>query len=254
MSENEMPAAAVKRTALITGGCNGIGRAVALSLLAEGRRVVILDKASSSNREAVGGAQVFDADVTKASSVRSVMESVASEVGHPIDILVNCVGASLHGRKVDQITDEDWDATFDLNVRSAFLCTRAVVPQMKMRKWGRIINISAVAGRTYTLFGGADFTAAKAAVIGFTRQCALELAPFNITVNVVAPGLTLSERVAAGWEATPAEARARILDRIPAGRPSSLAEQAAPICFLCREDAAYVSGAVLDVNGAMFVA
>jgi NAD(P)-dependent dehydrogenase (short-subunit alcohol dehydrogenase family) len=154
---------------------------------------------------------------------------------------------------VEEISEEEWDAVLTLNLRGLFLCTRAVVPGMKARRWGRIVNVSSTAGRTRSWFGGAHYTASKAGVIGFSRQCAAELAPYGITVNVVAPGVTLSERVAARWEAKPADERAFIQGLIPAGRLAHPDEPAAAIAFLCSEDASYMSGAVLDVNGGLFI-
>ena len=124
---------------------------------------------------------------------------------------------------------------------------------MKRNRYGRIVNISAVAGKTFTLFGGVDFAAAKAAVIGFTHQCAYEFASDGIIVNAVAPGLTLTERVEKMWSEYSNEKKAYILEQIPLGRPSKVDEQAAVICFLCSEEASYINGAILDVNGAMFV-
>lgn len=240
------------RVAVVTAAANGIGRAVAERFLARGCIVAALDLDTS--RVASIGARVsaYQADVTKAKSVDEAVKRVLADHGR-IDILVNGVGASLHEKKLEDINEQDWDGTFDLNLKSAFFCSRAVVPAMKTRSWGRIVNVSAVAGRTYTFFGGADFTAAKAALIGFTRQCALELAPHGITMNTVAPGLTLSERVAASWEKKSEAERASLLTRIPANRPSTTDEQASAIDFLCSDAASYVCGAVLDVSGAMFV-
>lgn len=242
------------RVAAVTGAVSGIGRAVVAKLRAQGCVVAALDKDEAGLASLAGDqVRVYPVDVTKGAAVNEVFDRIAKDVG-PVDILVNGVGASLHERTVDAIRDEDWDRTFDLNVKSMFFCTRAVVASMKARRWGRIVTVSAVAGRTSTHFGGADFTAAKAAVIGFTRQCAFELAAYGVTANTVAPGLTLSERVASSWEAKPAEDRDAILKYMPIRRPSTPDEQAAAIAFLCSEEASYVCGAVLDVNGAMYVA
>lgn len=241
------------RVAVVTGAGNGIGRAVARRLSERGCIVAALDRDPTAFETKLHPElRFYEVDATKSADVNAVMKRVLSDNGR-IDILVNGVGAAQHEHAVDAITDDEWERTFDLNVRSAFFCTRAAVPAMKSRSWGRIVNVSAVAGRTYTFFGGADFTAAKAAIIGFTRQCALELAPHGINVNAVAPGLTLSERVAASWEAKSEAERAPILSRIPAGRPSTVDEQASAICYLCSDEASYVSGAVLDVCGAMYV-
>ncbi|ARW39745.1 MULTISPECIES: SDR family NAD(P)-dependent oxidoreductase [Bacillus] len=239
------------RVAIVTGAAHGIGRAVAAQLVTSGCQVALLDK----NIDSLGsqdGSMRCEVDVTNSDQVHQAFQSVNKELGR-IDILVNAVGGSQHSKLIETIEDSDWNTTFELNLRSVFNCTRAAIPDMKKRDWGRVVNITAVAGRTYTFFGGADFTAAKAAVIGFTRQCAFELAPYGITVNAVAPGLTLTERVESMWAEYNEEKRASILERIPIGRPSTVQEQAETICFLCSEHASYICGAILDVNGAMFV-
>jgi 3-oxoacyl-[acyl-carrier protein] reductase len=242
------------RVAAVTAAVNGIGKALVSKLHALGHTVVALDR-DEAGLASIAGDRIrpYAVDVTNSAAVRNIFERVTNEVG-PVEILVNGVGASLHEHTLEAVTDDDWDRTFDLNVKSAFFCTRAVVASMKARRWGRIITVSAVAGRTSTHFGGADFTAAKAALIGFTRQAAFELAAHGVTVNCVAPGLTLSERVAASWQARPEADRDAILRYIPIRRPSTTDEQAAAIAFLCSEEASYVCGAVLDVNGAMYVA
>ena len=240
-----------ERVAVITGGARGIGRAVAEELKSKGHKVIILDKEISDQilREKF---ICYEVNVMDSNQVKEVFELINREYG-VVGILVNTIGATLHSKAIEDIEDADWKNTFDLNVLTAFYCTRAVVAGMKQAKWGRIVNISAVAGRTYTFFGGVDFTAAKAAVIGFTRQCAFELAKYGITVNAVAPGLTMTERVEKMWNDYDDEKKNLILKNIPVGRPSTVREQAMTICFLCCEEASYICGEVLDSNGAMFV-
>lgn len=239
------------RVAIVTGAANGIGRAVAAQLATNGCQVALLDK-NIDNLSSQEGSMRCEVDVTNGDQVHQTFQSVNKELGQ-IDILVNAVGGSLHSKLIETIEDSDWDATVELNLRSVFNCTRAAIPSMKERGWGRVVNISAVAGRTSTFFGGADFTAAKSAIIGFTQQCAFELAPYGITVNAVAPGLTLTERVESMWAGYNEEKQASILERIPIGRPSTVQEQAETICFLCSEQSSYICGATLDVNGAMFI-
>lgn len=240
-----------ERVAIVTGAANGIGHAVAAQLETNGYQVVLLDK-NIGSLTSLDGSRRYQVDVTNYDQVHQVFRSINQEFGQ-VDILINTVGGSLHSKLIEAMEDSDWDSTFELNLRSVFNCTRAVIPGMKKRGWGRIVNISAVAGRTYTFFGGADFTAAKAALIGFTRQCAFELAPYGITVNAIAPGLTLTERVQDMWSGFAKEKQEAILERIPIGRPSTVQEQVAAICFLCSEQASYICGAIIDVNGAMFV-
>lgn len=240
-----------EHVAIVTGAANGIGRAVAAQLAASGCKVALLDK-NIDNLGPLNGLKCYKVDVTNYNQVNWAFQLINKELGQA-DILINTVGGSLHSKPIEVIEESDWNSTFELNLRSVFHCTRAVIPGMKKNGWGRVVNISAVAGRTYTFFGGADFAAVKAALIGFTRQCAFELAPHGITVNAVAPGLTLTERVEDMWSGFREEKREGILNRIPIGRPSTVQEQAAAICFLCSEQASYICGAILDVNGAMFV-
>ncbi|SFU55549.1 3-oxoacyl-[acyl-carrier protein] reductase [Clostridium sp. DSM 8431] len=239
------------KIAVVTGAANGIANVVANDFLKKGYKVIALDKDISNIEKS--GFYCYNVDVTKSDEVRKVFNIINKDFGK-IDILVNTVGATLHMKQIEYIEDDDWDRTFNLNLKSAFNCIRSVVPIMKKNGWGRIVNISAVAGRTYTFFGGVDFTAAKSAIIGLTQQCAFELASYGITVNAIAPGLTLTERVKEMWENKYSkEERDKILERIPIGRPSTVEEQAKTICFLCSEEASYICGAVIDVNGAMFV-
>ena len=248
------------RVAVITGAANGIGAAVATALAAEGRSLALLDcdaarLASLATRLAAtapGPVRAYPTDVSNSSQVAASIEAAHQAFGH-LDILVNAVGGSPPPVPVEQISEAEWDAVFTLNLRGLFLCTRAVVPGMKAQRWGRIVNVSSLAGRTRSLFGGAHYTASKAGVIGFSRQCAAELGPYCVTVNVVAPGVTLSERVAERWEAKPVEERAFIQALIPVGRLATVDEPAAAIRFLCSDDASYVTGAVLDVNGGLFI-
>ena len=249
-----------RRVALVTGAANGIGAAVVARLATAGHDLALFDRdaarletvAAAARAVTPGRVRAYPVDVRESAQVA---EAVAAAHGalDAIEILVNAVGGSTPQRPVEEISEEEWDAVLTLNLRGLFLCTRAVVPHMKAQRYGRIVNVSSVAGRTRSLFGGAHYTASKAGVIGFSRQCAAELAPFGITVNVVAPGVTLSERVAARWEAKPADERAFIETLIPAARLATCDEPAAAIAFLCSEDASYLNGTVVDVNGGLFI-
>jgi 3-oxoacyl-[acyl-carrier protein] reductase len=171
----------------------------------------------------------------------------------PVEILVNNVGGSTDSTPVELLSAETWLRTMDANAKSAFLCTRAVVPGMKEQRWGRIVNVSSIAGRTRTHFTNAAYTAAKAAVIGFSRQCAAELAPFGITVNVVAPGVIATKRIEAVWAKKPEAEKKRLLGLVPAGRLGRPDEVARAIADLCDDRAGYTTGAVLDMTGGMFI-
>jgi 3-oxoacyl-[acyl-carrier protein] reductase len=245
---------ATSRIALVTGGASGIGRAVVARLLAAGNDVAVLDR-DATRLESLPSAEgrtvrSYQADSRVASEVEAAITSARSDLGS-IDILVNCVGGSSPRKAIENLTNEDWKATLSLNLDGLFFATRAVVAQMKQQRWGRIVNVASVAGRTRSLFGGVDYTTAKGGVVGFSRQCAYELAPFGIAVNVVAPGVTLSERVAQRWATMPE--RDTITSLIPAGRAGEVDEVAGMIAFLCSESAGYVVGAIVDINGGLHI-
>jgi 3-oxoacyl-[acyl-carrier protein] reductase len=249
------------RTAVVTAAAAGIGAAVARRLAARGHRLALIDideerltKVCDEAR-AAGAADVIavPCDVRKSEDVAPAFATIRAKLG-PIDILANVVGGSTPHTPIEDIGDERWRATISLNIDSLFNCTRAVVSDMKERRWGRIVNTSSLAGRTRSLFAGVDYTASKGGVVGFTRQLAFDLAPYGIAANVVAPGVIASERVLARVAAMTEERQSYIKGLIPAGRFGTPDDVAAPIAFLCSEEAAYISGAVLDVNGGMFIA
>jgi NAD(P)-dependent dehydrogenase (short-subunit alcohol dehydrogenase family) len=248
------------RVAVVSGAGAGIGTETAFLLAREGRQPVLLDSNADALEKTArriadagfGRAACYVLDTTRADDVAKVFARIRSEVGR-VEILVNCVGGSSPPTPVDELQDAPWREAFALNVDGTFFCTRAAVGDMKKARWGRIVNLSSVAGRTRTLFGGVQYAAAKAAVIGFTRQCAFELGAWGITANVVAPGVTLSERVERRWnDKEPAE-RERILGLIPLGRAGSCDEVAHAVVFLCSEASSYITGATLDANGGIHI-
>lgn len=234
---------------VITGVCNGIGEKLALSLLDYGYEVIGIDCMEKNSNKSI---HYFKCDVTNSDSVERTFKNIQKEYG-VITGLVNIVGGTLHSKNIEDINDQDWEETINFNLKTPFNCIRSALPMLKKSNRGRIINISAVAGRTYTFFGGVDFTAAKTGIIGLTRQCAFELAKYNITANCVAPGLTMTNRVVDLWEGYTEKKRKNILKQIPLNRPSSVDEQVNVIKFLCSEESSYITGTVIDVNGGMFV-
>jgi 3-oxoacyl-[acyl-carrier protein] reductase len=222
------------KTAVVTGTAHGIGAAIAAALRDDGATVHGVDKEQ--------------ADLTRTEEVRGFFAAL----GGGVDILVNCAGGVVGqvGRPLDEVTDDDWRAVVDANLTSTFLCTRAVMPGMKERRWGRIINISSGAGRTVSLTGIQAYASAKAAQIGFTRQMAHELGPFGITVNCIAPGFILSnpttERQWASYgEAGQRELVAQIAMR-RLGQPADIANGAA---FFAAERSAWVTGQTISIDG-----
>ena len=221
------------RVALVTGTAHGIGAAIAAALAADGAVVHGRDR-----------------DTVDVSDARQV-EQLLAEIG-PIDILVNNAGGVVGqiGRPLEQISDEEWQAVVDANLTSTFVCTRAVTPGMKERRYGRIVNISSGAGRSVSLTGIQAYASAKAGQIGFTRQTAHELGPFGITVNSIAPGFVLSNPTSiAQWERYGAEGQQRLLDGIATRRLGTPEDIANGVLFFVADEASWVTGQVLSIDG-----
>ncbi len=244
------------RTALVTGAGGGICEEVARGLAASGHRLLLLDvdgaaldTVARSLAHALAGDPLV-VDVTDTQAIERALIRLPEQI-QP-DILVNGVGGDVRRIAFAALTEDDLLALVRKDLMSVFTFTRLCVPTMLSRRWGRIINFASVAGRTHSDFSNAAYAAAKAGVIGLTRQCAYELAPHGICVNAVAPGAIATPRVKAAFEANDEHRRAELLSRIPAGRLGGVREAAAVVMHLCEETAGYVSGAVIDVNGGMY--
>jgi 3-oxoacyl-[acyl-carrier protein] reductase len=242
------------RVVIVTGAGKGIGAAIARGFAREGGRLALLDVDGAALDRLVkelmdGGTEVMGvpADVTRAGDVGQAVEAVVARWGR-VDVLVNNAGGFSVIRRTEEIPDDEWDAIFRFNVTSSFLCTKAVLPIMKRQRAGRIVNMSSVAGRAGAVTVTSHYAAAKAAVIGFTRHVAREVAAEGITVNAVAPGTVGTER----WKAlrSPEESR-RLAENVPMRRVSEPAEIAECVMFLASDAAAYMTGATLDVNGGL---
>jgi len=221
------------RTAVVTGTAHGIGAAIAQALADDGATVHSVDKDT--------------ADLASASAVHEFFAGLGG-----VDILVNNAGGVVGqvGHPLEEVTDEAWRAVVDANLTSTFLCTRAVVPGMKRRGWGRIVNISSGAGRTVSLTGIQAYASAKAAQIGFTRQMAHELGPFGITVNCIAPGFILSNPTTERQWASYGEAGQRTLVEGIAtrrlGKPEDIANG---VQFFVSERSSWVTGQTISIDG-----
>jgi NAD(P)-dependent dehydrogenase (short-subunit alcohol dehydrogenase family) len=242
------------KKAIVTGAGskNGIGRATALALAQQGADVAVCDineagvKATADEIKQLGRRSLaLVVNVTSPDSVAKAVETVLKEWG-TIDILANIAGITQPIKVIDT-TPEDFDRILAVNLKGTFLFSKAVLPAMMKQKAGRIINMSSVSGkRGGGVFGGAHYSAAKAGVLGFAKALAREVAPYNITVNSIAPGLVLTD-IRGGVE--PEEDQARMAADIPLGRLCKVEEVAAAICFLSSEEAAYITGEEIDING-----
>ena len=245
------------KVALVTGASSGIGRATAQALATHGARVAINFHRNNTGAEAAraeivsagGSALVFQADVTRASEVQSLVEQTIAEFG-PVDILVNNAGSLVERLKILELTEERWDEVIDLNLKSAFLCSKAVAASMIERKSGVIINVSSIAGRTGGALGAIHYSAAKGGLITFTKGLAKELAPFGVRVNAVSPGVIdtpYHERFSS------AEMMKTYTAQVPLGRVGTPAEVGKVICFLASDASSYLAGETIEINGGMFM-
>lgn len=239
--------------AVITGGAVGIGRTTALSFGDEGADVVIADLDGERGEKTaveVGAkgvkARAFVADVTSRLAVEK-MFSEASEFMGGVDILVTCAGGYTKYGKFEDIAEDEWDRMIELNLKSVYLCCKAVLPFMKERGWGRIINLGSRAGRSAS--GGtspAHYGSAKGAVSILTQYIAKEVGPYGITANTVAPSTTLTERVR---KLLTPEKEAMFIEDCPLGRLAQPEEISGVITFLASDESHYITGATIDVNG-----
>ena len=234
------------RVALVTGGSRGIGKAIALALAEAGAAVAVNYRERRDGALAVvaaiedhgGRAAAFEADVSVAAAVRSLVHQIEQQFG-PIDILVNNAGMAAV-RSIEEITEEDFDRAIAVNLKSVFLCTQAVLPGMRQRGWGRVVNISSIGARIGAGSVSIAYGASKAGVEGLTRSYALRLAREGVTVNAIAPGLVETDMgqplIAAG-----------VANRIPVGRAGLGDEIAQAVLLLVGNG--YMTGQTIGVNG-----
>ena len=241
------------RIALVTGASRGIGRACALALAEGGARVALaarnveqLESLAGEIRASGREAFVVPIDLANADSIKEAMVKTAKELG-PIGILVNNAGIAKDGLAM-RMKKDDWDAVLATNLTGAFLAIQQVLPAMMRDRWGRIINISSVVGEMGNA-GQANYAASKAGLIGLTKSIAQEMGSRNITVNAVAPGYVETEMTAGLSQ----ELKDKMLANTPLKRIGKPEDVAAAVRFLASEEAAYITGHVLDVNGGLYM-
>ncbi len=242
------------RVALITGSGRGLGRAIAIRLAGAGASCGLTSRTSEELKsvaaaiEADGGrATVYECDVSVRDQVESCVEHVETRLG-PVDVLINNAGVGYQG-PIEEMDDADWHHVIQTNLTSVLYFSRRVIPGMKDRGWGRIINIASISGQTGGLNSGANYAASKGGMIAMTKKMARELAPFGVTVNAVSPGQIETEM---GSRLSPQELE-RVRGLIPIGRLGIPDDVAYAVLFLASAEAGYVAGETLSVNGGILM-
>ncbi|MCD4778632.1 MAG: 3-oxoacyl-[acyl-carrier-protein] reductase [Desulfobacterales bacterium] len=249
-----------KRTVVVTGASRGIGRSICLSLASPDTQIYFnyfspgnpeAEEAAAAETEKLvadlgSSADSMSVDVADAKDVEAFFEKIVDETGR-VDILVNNAGITKDGLLV-RMKENDWDMVLNINLKGAFTCTRLAARIMMKQRYGRIVNIASVVGVSGNP-GQANYSASKAGLIGLTKTAAKELAARNVTVNAVAPGFIETDMTAALSE----KARTAMLDQVPMRRGGQPEDVAAAVKFLASDDAAYITGQVIHVNGGMYM-
>jgi 3-oxoacyl-[acyl-carrier protein] reductase len=238
------------RVAIVTGGARGIGKAIALTFLREGAKVAIIDsdkerlealkkEIKKENKEAM----VIPCDITKGSDVNGMVDQVRKAFGR-IDVLVNNAGIIRRGT-IETVTEEDWDRVIEVNLKGTFNCCRAVVETMKSQRYGKIVNISSIAGKMGDIASAPGYGPSKAGMDALTKTLARQLAQYRINVNGIAPHAIETE-MSAQWSE---ERRKEIIASIPLSRLGKPEDVANAVLFLASDEASFITGEILDVNG-----
>lgn len=244
----------MNKVSIVTGGAQGLGKAIALELARKGSHLVVgdvnLEAAQRVTEEvhALGRrALALRVDVSKATDVNEMADRVVKEFGR-IDILVNNAGIC-QVISIEAMTEEDWDRVMNVNLKGVFLSSRAVMGVMKKQRSGRIVNMGSVAGKVGGIATGANYSVSKAGVICFTKALARELAPYGVTVNAVAPGVIETDMTRGITQGDFTD----YLKAIPLGTIGSAEDVSHAVAFLVSDEARYITGEILDVNGGMLM-
>lgn len=244
------------KVAIVTGAAQGIGKAITMRLAANGCKVLGADINPEALKalEAEAAAEIGDGsvatsvtDVSKVGDIEKAVAACADAFGS-VDVVVNNAGI-LHSTPVEEITEEEWDRMMAINLKGVFFLSQKALPFMKKNKWGRIINMSSLAGRMGGYANGLAYSASKAAIIGLSQGMARRIAEHNITVNAVAPGTTESDIIKQFSE----EQKDKLRSMIPLGRLGAVEDIADLVLFLSSDLAGFITGAVVDINGGMYM-
>ncbi len=238
------------RVAIVTGAARGIGKAIASALLREGAKVILVDvdgerlEASKNEMKGKGGsALAIPLDITQNSEVKEMVDQIHKTFGR-IDILVNNAGIIRRGT-IETVTEEDWDRVIEVNLKGTFNCCKAVAEVMKQKGYGKIVNVSSIAGKMGDITSAPGYGPSKAAVDALTKTLARQLARYDINVNAVSPHAIETE-MSAQWSE---ERRKEIITSIPLGRLGKPEDVAEAVLFLASDSASFITGEILDVNG-----
>ncbi|RPI99538.1 MAG: SDR family oxidoreductase [Deltaproteobacteria bacterium] len=238
------------RVTIVTGGARGIGKAIGSVFIREGAKVCLVDVdkgrlEAARNEIRKGGQEIlaFDCDITKSPEVKALVNQIQKALGQ-IDILVNNAGIIRRGT-IETVTEEDWDRVIEVNLKGTFNCCKAVAGIMKQQGYGKIINVSSIAGKTGDITSAPGYASSKAGMDALTKTLARQLAPHGINVNGVSPHAIETE-MSAQW---PEERRKEIIASIPLGRLGKPEDVAEAALFLASEEASFITGEILDVNG-----
>jgi 3-oxoacyl-[acyl-carrier protein] reductase len=238
------------RVAIITGAARGIGKAIGLTFVREGAKVALVDvdigsleTAKNDIKNSSGQVIIIPCDITKSVEVRAMVNQVQKTFGR-VDILVNNAGIIRRGT-IDTVTEEDWDRVIEVNLKGTFNCSKAIVEIMKQQGYGKIINVSSIAGKMGDITSAPGYGPSKAGVDALTKTLARQLASYGINVNAVSPHAIETE-MSAQWSD---ERRKEIIASIPLGRLGKPQDVANAVLFLASEEASFITGEILDVNG-----